>query len=101
LLPVPPHPTLLFLFPTLQLLEEHRGQDISEVFAGGGSVGHAHSKGARALLENYCIGRLEGHEHEGRGDELAALVDESKPLLPQVRALCGAGCGFHGEGCGW
>lgn len=53
------------------------------MFLGGGAVGHAHSKGARALLDNYCVGRLEGHEQEERAD-LSGLVDEAKPLVPQV-----------------
>lgn len=69
-----------------EVLEEHRGQDISEVFLGGGAVAHAHSKGARALLENYCVGRLQGHE-EQPGADLLGLVDESKPLVPQVMKL--------------
>ncbi|KAI3426116.1 hypothetical protein D9Q98_008495 [Chlorella vulgaris] len=69
-----------------ELLEEHRGQDISEVFLGGGSVGHAHSRGARALLEGYCVGRLAGHEQQ-LADRLASLVDESAPLVPQVVKL--------------
>ena len=72
----------------MQLLEEFRGQDISDVFEGGGSLGHAHSRGARALLERYRVGRLQGQQGEQRRD-LNALVDESKPLLPQVGA-CGA-----------
>ncbi|PSC67533.1 Fatty Acid 2-hydroxylase [Micractinium conductrix] len=69
-----------------QVLEDHRGEDITELFQGGGADGHAHSKGANALLENYCVGRLEGHEAPERAD-LASLVDESKALLPQVVKL--------------
>jgi dihydroceramide fatty acyl 2-hydroxylase len=69
-----------------QLLEDHRGEDISELFMGGGSAGHEHSKGARALLENYCVGRLEGQFQEEQED-LSSVVDESKPLLPQVVQL--------------
>ncbi|KAL4424625.1 hypothetical protein ABPG77_002243 [Micractinium sp. CCAP 211/92] len=69
-----------------ELLEDHRGEDITELFLGGGNADHAHSRGARALLERYCVGRLEGHEQEERAD-LSALVDESKPLLPQVVKL--------------
>jgi hypothetical protein len=80
--------------PALQLLEDHRGEDISELFAGASSEGHAHSRGARALLENYRVGQLEGQEAgEGRAD-LSGLVDESKALLPQV-----GGCVVPGGCC--
>lgn len=37
----------------LQLLDDHRGEDISELFMGGGSAGHQHSK-ARMFLEAAC-----------------------------------------------
>jgi cytochrome b involved in lipid metabolism len=77
----PSHP--LFLSSTHQLLEDHRGEDITEAFQGGGADGHPHSRGARALLEGYCVGRLEGHEAQAE-PSLDELVDETKPLLPQV-----------------
>lgn len=75
--------TFLVCLPLPQLLEDHRGEDITELFQGGGSDGHAHSRGARALLEGYCVGRLEGHEAAAE-PALEELVDESQPLLPQV-----------------
>jgi hypothetical protein len=80
----PSHP--LFLSSTHQLLEDHRGEDITEAFQGGGADGHPHSRGARALLEGYCVGRLEGHEAQAE-PSLDELVDETKPLLPQVVRL--------------
>ncbi|GBF95338.1 fatty acid 2-hydroxylase [Raphidocelis subcapitata] len=74
------------------VLEAHRGKDISEVFRGAASGGasHAHSRGARALLEGYCVGALEGAAAGAggaRGPAAAAVIDESKPLLPQVAKL--------------
>lgn len=67
------------------VLEMHRGQDITEAFQGKSSFGHLHSKGAQALLERYCIGTLEGAAIRGPADPLPqGLVDECMPLLPQV-----------------
>lgn len=39
-----PDKLLMLLGQSPQLLEDHRGEDISELFMGGGSAGHAHSK---------------------------------------------------------
>lgn len=46
-----------------QLLEEHRGQDITEAFSGGGSMGHLHSK----VREGRGRGELEGAPVGGGG----------------------------------
>lgn len=82
------------------ILESYRGRDISSAFRGGGTVAHLHSRGARALLDAYCVGALEGAVQGGGGggsveDEkraalaaaAAAAVDEARPLLPQVVKL--------------
>jgi hypothetical protein len=77
-----------------QVLEAHRGKDISAVFRGAASdatpgASHAHSRGARALLEGYCVGVLEGAGAGAAGAHApaaAAVIDESKPLLPQASA---------------
>lgn len=66
------------------ILEAHNGQDISAAFRGEGAVAHMHSKGAKALLERYFVGTLEGAAGADPLSAVAALVDESKPLLPQV-----------------
>ncbi|KAI8475951.1 MAG: hypothetical protein J3K34DRAFT_402474 [Monoraphidium minutum] len=69
------------------VLEAYKGRDISAAFRGEGTVAHLHSKGARALLERYYAGVMEGAGAAaalGGGVPGADLVDESKPLLPQV-----------------
>jgi hypothetical protein len=72
----------------MQVLESYKGQDISAAFKGQGTVAHLHSRGARALLERYCVGVLEGSEDAAAAGGMALpdadLVDEGKPLLPQV-----------------
>ncbi|EFN56100.1 hypothetical protein CHLNCDRAFT_144683 [Chlorella variabilis] len=45
-----------------------------------------HPGGRQALLNGYCVGRLEGHEEEPSAG-VAELVDERAPLLPQVVKL--------------
>lgn len=72
------------------VLEAYNGQDISAAFRGQGAVAHMHSKGAAALLERYCVGRLDGAKEDAAGGPVlpaADLVDEAKPLLPQVVKL--------------
>ncbi|KIZ03590.1 Inositolphosphorylceramide-B C-26 hydroxylase [Monoraphidium neglectum] len=70
------------------VLESYKGQDISAAFKGQCTVAHLHSRGARALLERYCVGVLEGSEDAAAAGGMALpdadLVDEGKPLLPQV-----------------
>lgn len=68
----------------MQVLEAYKGQDISSAFRGQGTVAHLHSRGARALLENYCVGTLQGVTAAAPDLPPADLVDESQPLLPQV-----------------
>lgn len=61
-------------------------------------MAHLHSKGAKALLARYRIGQLEG-SGAAKGPVLPAadLIDESKPLLPQVGWGMG---GWRGERAG-
>jgi hypothetical protein len=85
--------------PGLQVLDEHKGQDITQLFEGG-EGGHAHSKAAHLLLERFYRGDLvgEGAAAEGLSEEQRILraqataqenvVDESKPLLSQVCDSC-------------
>ena len=99
----------------------HRGQDISGAFRGEGAVSHMHSKGAQALLERYYVGVLEGASDAAPEGVLPAdlvdeskpllpqvgrwgwwwVVDESKPLLPQVGRGRGVDVGWVGSWCGW
>lgn len=69
------------------VLAMHNGQDISAAFRGEGSIAHMHSKGAKALLERYYVGQLEGSNAKARDVLPRDLVDESAPLLPQVVKL--------------
>jgi hypothetical protein len=78
-----------------ELLDENTGKDITQLFEGGS--GHAHSRAAGLLLERYYAGDLAGaggapapgsEEQRTLQAQAAAqdkLVDESRPLLSQVR----------------
>lgn len=81
-----------------QVLSANSGEDISALF-GGQAGGHVHTAPARRLLERYWVGKLVDHRQQaddGADDtsnkglsQTAASqfsIDESKPLLAQVRA---------------
>ena len=80
----------------VQVLAEHAGEDISQVF-NGDLGGHAHSRAARAMLQKYerkgsaqPVGETCSPQQpqtpvaEDGVAAAGAFIDESKPLLQQV-----------------
>jgi sterol desaturase/sphingolipid hydroxylase (fatty acid hydroxylase superfamily) len=83
-----------------QVLLKHRGKDISRVFRGQSTASHAHSEAAHRLLEEYCIGRLNGLDvgewqeenlennlHRNDTANLSRAIDSNKPVIPQLAKL--------------
>lgn len=80
----------------LQILIEHAGTDITDLFYGDDPRGHPHNAAAVHLLERFCVGRLAAHSSgtatslkDGPCTQDASdfAIDESKPLLWQVGSL--------------
>lgn len=73
-----------------EILAEHSGKDITDLFSGEYPLGHAHSSAAHHLLETFYIGSLTANlptSEDQEQQQQPFLIDESRPLLWQVGSL--------------
>ncbi|KAG7674078.1 putative Dihydroceramide fatty acyl 2-hydroxylase FAH2 [Nannochloris sp. 'desiccata'] len=73
-----------------EILAEHSGKDITDLFSGEYPLGHAHSSAAHHLLEKFYIGSLTANlptSEDQEQQQQPFLIDESRPLLWQVGSL--------------
>ncbi len=80
----------------MQILAEHSGTDITDLFSGEDPQGHAHSTATLYLLEQFYLGTLTTQktkllplpqQKQKQQKQHPFPIDESKPLLWQVGSL--------------
>ena len=78
---------------SVELIEDNLGKDVTELFDEQGHSGYA-----RSLMEKLRVGYIQGHkllelddtmtkEERQLHEKLDRMVDITKPLVPQVRAM--------------
>ena len=80
----------------LQVLLEHSGTDVTDLFYGEDPRGHPHNSAAEHLLERFCVGSLTAASHapaaaaqdgHPKSEASELTINESEPILWQIGNL--------------